>query len=409
MYALTYTIAILGNQQARSMGQVYTICFVASAAASFCAAALDDQDLYLPISALALAVELLMEPVAFLVLPASSILPIDVHHNIERAELWAIVVIGESFLSLVHGSESYFEITFGFLTSVALGFSIVFCLMTIYSKSSPEEHTELDSHAYDVSRFGSIFFDKFQLLTTLGLFGTGVGLKFVCKFGHYKEGKKYTATHAFLLTSSVAIALLGATLIRLCHAWTDYQWGRSCMTRKRLWFFNVLVAVSIVPLALMISTDYAEDGMKYRDGYHINEFLAAVFAALLLPLALDHIALPPESVLQDLKLFLEAKARLQSGKLAYAKMEGTLAYTKTYQRSVEAAVNQVTATGRIKQQGQKQFRFTVSSALCSLSHSVPLPNDQMFSIPALPHQTLVHCLHGMVHAVPRVCVITSNR
>ena len=234
-------------------------------------------------------------------------LPIDVHHNIERAELWAILVLGESMLSLVHGSAQYIkyvraagrsmppqwrpmrfplapracaprgcivrvasltkpreiptcpeyiwkqpclrsDVAFAnacdftkyitarvceqanaeFYLVIAIAFTINFVLLKIYINSTPEPSShdhrvpDLDTHAIDLSLIRSVFFDISQGVVTAFLFIFGVAIKFVVKYGHYKDGSYYAQDYAEMFSIGAGFSLLTMTLSRLTHEWTDY-------------------------------------------------------------------------------------------------------------------------------------------------------------------------------------------
>ena len=52
------------------------------------------------------------------------------HHKIERMDLWAMLVVGEAMLSLMHGGGHYFDRTDdGAYINTVLGFTIMFLLM----------------------------------------------------------------------------------------------------------------------------------------------------------------------------------------------------------------------------------------------------------------------------------------
>lgn len=95
----------------------------------------------------------------------------------------------------------------------------IYCtLPQVYMRSQPdEEHNgegNLDAHALDLSLARSVMFDVSQAVVTAGLFSFGVAAKFVCKYGHYKDGSKYHQDYAWLLSFGTACSLFTMTLSR---------------------------------------------------------------------------------------------------------------------------------------------------------------------------------------------------
>ena len=82
-----------------------------------------------------------------------------------------------------------------FYLNTILAFLINFALLRIYMHSQPEENhgndAELDAHAIDINLWRSVMFDLSQAVVTSGLFAYGVAVKFVCKYGQYKDGAYY--------------------------------------------------------------------------------------------------------------------------------------------------------------------------------------------------------------------------
>ena len=374
VYALTYTLAIASNKKVKASGKIYASFFFMSAIVSFVAAGVNDGDVTLALTGVAILLELLIEACILVAVEHSDMLPIDVHHNVERAELWAVLVIGEALLSLVQGSGPYYYYySDESYVHIVLGFTIMLALLQLFAKSGPAEGQEMDSHAYDSSLLGSIAFDFFHLAFSLGTFGTGVALKFVAKYGNYYSGKKYTQDHAWLLTGSIALTVIACCLSRFCHEWTDYSVCHSAITRKRLWLAHVVVGICIIPTAVLIKASKDADTGYYeaKDGSGATEFLCLILALLGIPLVLDFVSVVPESVLQSLEVFKQAKELLTSGHCPLPDDEGPSMYSSEYMKDVGATA---TASNKMGTVGGKQFRFsssTVIKAMCQSRNLAP--------------------------------------
>lgn len=66
---------------------------------------------------------------------ASKRLPINVEHNIERNELWVILILGETVIQLVSVKPAELtQLTFEYYAVVAVCFSMAYLLLQIYIK-----------------------------------------------------------------------------------------------------------------------------------------------------------------------------------------------------------------------------------------------------------------------------------
>ena len=148
MFLLVYLLAMVNNPKARKMCMIYTVHLGTSVVMTFVAGIVNETRAFVACGAIAILSEGMMYITELLYLPRKDIMPIDVEHKIERTELWAILVVGEAMLSLMHGAGAYYDPESGeyYINSI-LGFSIMFILMKLYDDSSPHEHSEIDNHA----------------------------------------------------------------------------------------------------------------------------------------------------------------------------------------------------------------------------------------------------------------------
>lgn len=109
IFLLLYLAAWWYNPKARRMCSIYSGCFAVTALLNFIAVLVDTVDAHTTITVVVVLSELLMYPLALLLTKKSEVIGIDVEHNIERAELWAVLIMGESMMSLVEGHGYYYE------------------------------------------------------------------------------------------------------------------------------------------------------------------------------------------------------------------------------------------------------------------------------------------------------------
>lgn len=365
-YLVIYVAGVVYNKQARRMIFWYILNLALAVVLIAATIAIDDRAAFIGVAILVLMVELAMYSSAIVFTKPSDRLPIDVHHNIERAELWAILVLGESMMSLVHGAGSYYR--YGdadFFVNTVVAFSINFILLKLYSASQPDpaQHNGdagLDTHALDLSLFHSIFFDMSQAVVTAMLFVYGVACKFVVKYGHYKDGSKYSRDHAYLFSLGTGLSLLFIALSRHTHEWSDYTiWGP--VTRRRLWNVHILMAVVIMTLPLYtIDSSYDASKGKYkRTGLTVMEYMFCVLACALTSLLCDFVStFPPEEVLEELAEFNDATKQLQQGEVPDDVNKDDIDVAM-----LTAATTTALGTGRMRNLGTKQMRFTDKSML----------------------------------------------
>lgn len=74
--------------------------------------------------------------------PIESQLNLNVPHFLERTELWFILIIGESVISLVD-AENYDQ-NYNFYLTEILGFFVVVKVLDIYMRMSPDHHSSLE-------------------------------------------------------------------------------------------------------------------------------------------------------------------------------------------------------------------------------------------------------------------------
>lgn len=202
----------------------YTVCFALSMCLNLISAfgVGEDRTLRSALMLIALVVELVMYPAGVVWVSKEFVLDsINVGHHLERTELWAILILGESIISLVTAEDFVPDVNF--FGTVVVAFTITFLMMWLFIWSQPLHHSGFDTHAYDLSPWRSLAFNLTQLLITLGFFGMGVGLKFVCYYGVGTSPDNYKTEYALLFSVAAGWSCFWIQISRFCHEWSRYH------------------------------------------------------------------------------------------------------------------------------------------------------------------------------------------
>eukprot|EP00041_Stephanoeca_diplocostata_P019520 m.422178 g.422178 ORF g.422178 m.422178 type:complete len:852 (-) comp21327_c0_seq1:259-2814(-) len=222
-FALLYVAAVRFEESTRAMCKWYIYGFLISCAillTGSCIGHHAEADSREFLWTAAVLVEMIMYPLTSYLTPEEDQLPIDMDHNIERNELWIVIVIGESMLSLVTTPRDLSASGVDFYFTMALAIGIVIELMRIYEQSQPEHEIGFDQHANDISTSRGMLFNFFHLLISIGLFMVGVALKFFMTY--VKEPEKEKTLYAVMFTSGISIALFFINMARCTHKWGSY-------------------------------------------------------------------------------------------------------------------------------------------------------------------------------------------
>ena len=165
IFLAIYALAAVRIKEARKFSLIYVtsygISIVLSATVAILAksAAGVSYHTALALSIVAVVVELLtyMAPVVFTSKEERP--PIDVEHQIERSELWCILVLGESMLSIVTTvvPSANQQLAHGTYGIAICSFTVVYVLMKVYMASQPHAHSGLDTHAHDLALHRAVF------------------------------------------------------------------------------------------------------------------------------------------------------------------------------------------------------------------------------------------------------------
>eukprot|EP00039_Didymoeca_costata_P003553 m.68356 g.68356 ORF g.68356 m.68356 type:complete len:830 (-) comp11961_c0_seq1:158-2647(-) len=210
----------------------------------------------------ATCVELVMYPVCDLITDATKRLPVCADHLIERTELWAILVVGESIISLVTTERCSPNIdgTRYYRTLVA---ALILVMLTIrlFTSSQPKHSGEfsLDVHAFNIPGAMAVVrgwvFNVSNLLSSWGFFGIGVGLKFIMSYND--THCRYTREMALLLSGSCAIGAFFINCARFSHQWAK-GFGNlpGCEASSRLILLSIHMALALLmaPMGLLVDS-----------------------------------------------------------------------------------------------------------------------------------------------------------
>lgn len=354
MIVLIYATCAMPNPKARPISSCFCAALLVSISLSVIALVIDSRPAYLALSALAVLIEMSMYGMVLMLLPQQDIPTIDVEHNVERAELWAILVLGESMLSLVDGADEYYHDDDSmFYLDIALGFGVVAVLMRLYARSQPNQHGHdgMDAHAYDVSLIKSLIFDWCQAILTGGFFVLGVGLKFIAKYGHYKEGAYYIRDYAWLISGGAAVALIGMLGSRFAHEWARYALCGGVIPRSAFWITHAVVAVAVIAVALIVPAEHGGDGDEHPDE-KATAYLGLVLVFLVLAYVADALSEPHKGIVQQLSVFNEAATRLETGEIEDTEI------SEQYNKDTIMQAAQKIKPPKMTHQGTKHFRFS---------------------------------------------------
>ena len=233
------------------------------------------------------AIEVLMYYICDLVTDSHERLTVDADHLIERNELWAILIIGESVISLVT-TERPEVTTFSFISvlknttgvgyadggsagsfyaSLLLSMTLVSSMIYLFMHSQPREHHSefpFDVHAFNVpgSLSRGLFYNTANLICSLGFFGMGTGLKFVAYFSD--KPCMYAFDHAILLTASCGMSIIAMNFARLTHQHGHGYESMGKYTRRVIVFLEIACGVTIAMIGFLFKRGPDDGPIKFK-------------------------------------------------------------------------------------------------------------------------------------------------
>lgn len=203
---------------------------------------------------IATLLELLMYPIALLT-PHEHRLTLNTSHLLERNQLWIILVLGESIIS-ISTSQLTNEVEYYI---VILGcFLITYLLMVFHLKSQHMIDGRAEKHVINHNAILSFVFDILQLISTGGMLVMAVGVKFAVQYANRPH--LYERQHAWLLTGSLTVTLLTMNLSSLLHRERPLViFGRPAR-RYAIRAIQAVISLILIPLTYTINGPRSTSG-----------------------------------------------------------------------------------------------------------------------------------------------------
>ena len=298
--------------RARHVVRIYVVVFAISTAFGIVVASLAEGSVGRVLWPISIVLELGMYPLSIYGVAPANQLAINVEHNIERNQLWVILILGETVIQLINVKPSTGILTWEFYLCATLSFSITFVLLLLYLYSQPMHRIGMDTHALDCSASRGFLWMFCVLMETSGLFAMGAGTKYIIT---HCNDDGYETNHGILYTGGIAWALLWHNVSRSTH-----EWGHSgilgtdnCERSGRLWIsvLSIGLAMGVAPLGLAVGYETADtdntSGNPYGTPGLIKpvELQAIVLGWVFVMLVLDLLLRPGDRAWEDLE---DAKA-----------------------------------------------------------------------------------------------------
>jgi len=169
VYLALYILVCIKIPLARVMLSKYAAAFAITSIMFLVATVAENEAVRVGFWIAALVIELLMYPVA-LMTPHEYQLTVNTAHLLERNQLWVILILGESIISLASADHTR---TIQYYIVVLSAFLITYWLLLYYMKSQHLFDERAEEHALDHSPLLAFIFDTLQLAITTGGCGGG--------------------------------------------------------------------------------------------------------------------------------------------------------------------------------------------------------------------------------------------
>eukprot|EP00035_Acanthoeca_spectabilis_P010967 m.193378 g.193378 ORF g.193378 m.193378 type:complete len:622 (+) comp15183_c0_seq2:72-1937(+) len=284
----------------RDQVRIHIAMLGASVLAAIAGIAADKKAAGLSVSIIILLIEYALYPLAHVLVHETKQLQTDVHHFNERIELWSILILGESIISLVvfppeigqHDNELY--------VTELLAFLVVYLLLQIQTLTQPTAlEADFDEHALDLSFTNACLYGFLTVPLTFGIFLFGTGLKLMVTYGlGYENAKKWDTQHAWVMTGGLALGLLFTVFRQMTHEWGHNVFNR-WWGRPLIYTVKICISVGLAPLAVLVESSKVKDSSgdyKYvRDGVSPSEFMGYVLLFVAILLAIEPFCLEDEN------------------------------------------------------------------------------------------------------------------
>ena len=257
-FLLLYIIIMLRLPLTRPMLLKYVAVFLATTLLFLTAAVCNDSTTAFVLWIVASVFELLMYPLALLT-PHEFQLTVNTAHLLERNQLWVILILGESIISIAsaqHARNAEYYVV------VVAAFLLIYWLMKFHLKSQHLVDERAEEHALDHSPFLAFMFDTLHLIITSGMLIMAVGVKLAISYASQPE--KYTRDHAWTLTVPLGITLFTMNISSLLHRTRPLLFCGRTAGRFRIMLVEALLSLTVIPLALFVDPNEGASKKKTR-------------------------------------------------------------------------------------------------------------------------------------------------
>lgn len=423
VFIVIYSGCCKDVKKARPMIKVYLLFLLLSAGVCAVAIAVSDRTVRLYCTIAIAAIELMMYPLTLETVSVKSYLPINVEHLTERSELWVILILGESIISMVMLRDDVDRDT-NFYLSEWFAFTISYLQLCIMMQSQPQHADDpLDTHALDRSARWGFMFNVAMLLGSFGIFGIGTGFKLLMAYG-VQDSTALKQEYALFLTCSISATYVIKWFSRLTHKWTPFDvWGFTGETGIAVVeAVQLAVGLGIAPLGLLVSYvkvkeqdpvtgGYTGEYAYERTGLQTWELLACIAPIIALLLWLEHQLQMPADII-DLYFQFCRKMQVQ---IAEAQKEKVA--PKSFRASKWGSARTGVATRKnasadtIKQTGYPGGRTSTAMFQTMVSGVVLSDRHTKYRVPGADHGvkgTGITTIVSAIHKVRRSSASTAG-
>eukprot|EP00049_Salpingoeca_infusionum_P025771 m.21646 g.21646 ORF g.21646 m.21646 type:complete len:933 (-) comp8310_c0_seq1:632-3430(-) len=245
-FIITYGAVCWKIKLARPMISKYIMIFALSALLMLVAAVVPSRSAAIATWCAALFLELIMYPIALLT-PHEYQLTVGTAHILERNQLWAVLILGESIIGIITAPHTR---SVEYYTVVVLAFLCVYWLMIYYNKTQHLIDEKAEEHAIDHSPILAFMFDALQLIITSAMLVFAVGLKTSIQYAGF--GGKYKQLYAWVLTGSLGVTMFALNTSSLLHKMRPLLFCGKPTGRLLILTGQAILSMAIIPLALFV-------------------------------------------------------------------------------------------------------------------------------------------------------------
>eukprot|EP00045_Choanoeca_perplexa_P016773 m.230725 g.230725 ORF g.230725 m.230725 type:complete len:955 (-) comp17355_c0_seq1:2691-5555(-) len=247
-FLIVYSAICVRIPLTRPMISKYIVFFSISSMFLLAATAADNTRVSRIMWLLTLVLELSMYPLSLVSTPHEFQLTVNTAHLLERNQLWVILILGESIISIAsaqHTRDADYYVT------VICAFLIVYWLMRFHILSQHLFDERAEEHALDHSPLMAFVFDTLQLFITSGMLLMAVGIKLAIQYSG-DQALGYKQSFAWLLTGSLGVTLITMNLSRVCHKLRPLIVCGKPTGRYAVIGAEIVLSALVIPLAIFI-------------------------------------------------------------------------------------------------------------------------------------------------------------